>query len=162
MCNLVSSDDDGEHKQTFSIAVIHQYLQMTSIVSPPRGVIQAVLQPLSQPYTQRWKSIIFHKITNDGVLLLCCISQVEFNHQLCVFHYTLAITLFLLAVLTVSLACVKLLGKSLWGTYSLERVFRDVRNCDSFIGMKVRKASLLQEGHLFEFTDLLLVERESE
>lgn len=115
MCNLVSSDDDGEHKQTFSIAVIHQYLQMTSIVSPPCGVIQAVVQPLSQPYTQQWKSIIFHKITNDVVLLLCCISQVEFNQQLCVFHYTLAITLFLLVVLTVSLACVKLLGKKSLG-----------------------------------------------
>lgn len=33
---------------------------------------------------------------------------------------------------------------------------RDVRKCDSFIGVKVRDDGLLQEGHLFEFTDLLL------
>lgn len=33
---------------------------------------------------------------------------------------------------------------------------RDVRKCDSFIGIKVRDGGLLQEGHLFEFTDLLL------
>lgn len=37
----------------------------------------------------------------------------------------------------------------------------DMRKCDSFIGVKVRKDSLLQEDHLFEFTDMLLVGRKS-
>lgn len=46
---------------------------------------------------------------------------------------------------------------TLWGVWA----WWDMRNCDSFIGVKVREDSLLREGHLFEFTDLLLVGRKS-
>lgn len=46
---------------------------------------------------------------------------------------------------------------TLWGVWA----WWDMRKCDSFIGVKVREDSLLWEGHLLEFTDLLLVGRKS-
>lgn len=46
---------------------------------------------------------------------------------------------------------------ALWGDWA----WWDMRKCDSFIGVKVREDSLLREGHLFEFADLLLVGRKS-
>lgn len=67
--------NDGECRQSSIIVVLHQYLQMISIVSPPCGVIQTMQYSLSHPWTQQWKSIVFHKITMDGC---CCVNPAVF------------------------------------------------------------------------------------